>query len=189
MGFFLYHLTLLDLSFFFSLIFDIYYESSYGPLRVHMFGVLYEFRTWLSIAFPRTGEFSVTISSNNFLIFSLSVLLEPLGCTWYRLRDLLTYPHLKKKKFVFLFVFSFCCSAWVLFNTLSSRSLISSSAFSNLLLLLCSVFYVSFIVFFDCGCFIFIYLFFSLLFSVSSSTLLSRLVSIFITITLNIFIR
>ena len=85
---------------------------------------------------------------------------------------------------IFLILFSFCFSDWVISTPLSSRSLIHSSASSNFLLIPSSVFLISVSIFFCFDCFFFV---FYLFVEVPTELLhyFQSLMSIFMTITLN----
>ena len=86
---------------------------------------------------------------------------------------------------IFLILFSFCFSDWVISTPLSSRSLIHSSASSNFLLIPSSVFLISVSIFFCFDCFFFV---FYLFVEVPTELLhyFQSLMSIFMTITLNV---
>ena len=74
------------------------------------------------------------------LVHSLLLMVLPwCKCCYisYCPKDFLSSPHF------FKILFSFCCSAWVFFHTLSSKSLIWSSASSNLLFMPSSVLLIS----------------------------------------------
>ena len=99
---------------------------------VGLFGFLL-FRTlcvsWICVTFSplRLGKFSITTFSNSFSIHRSS--FSPSGIPSIRilLRFMLLFISLIPSSF-FLSLFSFSCSFWVFFSTLSSSSLIQSSA-------------------------------------------------------------
>ena len=104
----------------------------------NFFGTLWASRTCVSFSFTRLGKFLVIISSNRFSI----------PCSVYSPSDIpmmqMLLHFMLSKMFLnlSLFFFSFCCSCWVLFSTLSSKSLIQSSASSNLLFFPSSVLFI-----------------------------------------------
>ena len=67
------------------------------------------------------------------LVFPWRVCCYALCCP----KGFLSSPHFLK------IPFSFCCSAWIFFSTLSSKSLIQSSASSDLLFIPSSVLFIS----------------------------------------------
>ena len=86
--------------------------------------------TWISVSFYRLRTFSAIISSNKcsapFSLFS------PFGTPIMQMLVCLMLSQKSLKLFSFLkMLFSFFCSAWVIFTTLSSRSLICSSVSST----------------------------------------------------------
>ena len=91
-----------------------------------LFGILCVSYTCITVSFFMFGKFSAIISSNTFLISSLSLLLlESLLCIGWHV---FYYPigHLRCFKFFFICL-TVCCSDWVISIILSSRWLTHSS--------------------------------------------------------------
>ena len=123
-----------------------------GFFGLNLFGTLWASWTCVSSLFTRLRKFSAIISQS--LAHSLLLLVFP----WCRYCYASCCPKcLLSSTYFFFNSFSFCCLAWVVcfcfcfFPTLSSKSLIWSSASSNLLLIPSSVLFISDISFFISG--------------------------------------
>ena len=108
-----------------------------------LFGTLCASWIYVSISFTKLGKFCFTTFSNRFPISgsvsSPSGAHTPIWCecwtSWNCPRGCLYYPH-------FFGLFS-CCSGWLVFASLYSKSLIWFSASSILLLFPCKLFFTS----------------------------------------------
>ena len=104
------------------------------------------------VSFHKLGKFSGIFSKKNFSSpFSLSY--SGIQLMWMLL---LLMEWLSFLSILILHIFFLTCPVWLLFITLSSRSLIHFPAFSSLLLIPSSLFLISFIVFYNYYWFIFI---------------------------------
>lgn len=111
-------------------------------LRFILFGVLWDFRFWLSISFSRLVMFSAIISLNMFFIPFSPLLLAYQWCIscsawWFHISPL-SFLHCFSLVFP---LFPFFPSDWMIFSDLSLSSLILSSYWCSLLL---SSFYCNF---------------------------------------------
>ena len=112
-----------------------------------LFGTLCASWTCMSFSSIRLGKFLVTISLNRFdPLFSLFSF-------WYPYDVDVVMLHVSKVPFLKIFFFFF--SDLVFSNTLSSKSMIQSSASTNLLFILSSVFFISDWLFFMISIFFF----------------------------------
>ena len=109
-----------------------------GLFVSNLSGILWTFWTCVTFSFTRLGRFqSLFLQIGSPLLALLLLLLGFLQCGCYAS----CWP----KCFLnshFLIFFSFCCSAWESFSTSSSKSLIWSSASSNLLFIPSSVLFI-----------------------------------------------
>ena len=98
--------------------------------------------TCMSISFTKLGKFSFITFQTDFQFLALSLLL--LAPLWYKYWTSWSYPRgcLYYPKFSGFF-FSSCCSDWLFFASLCSKSLIWFSAPSTLLLFPCKLFFIS----------------------------------------------
>ena len=113
-----------------------------------LFWTLWASWTWVAISFHTLGKFSAIISSN---ILSCPFLLSSSGTTMIRmLGHLNVVPGVSEAVLISFYSFLFICSASFISTTLSSSSLIHSSASVTLLLVPSSVFLISVITFFQC---------------------------------------
>ncbi|KAF6327521.1 hypothetical protein mRhiFer1_008242 [Rhinolophus ferrumequinum] len=128
--------------------------------------------TCMLVSFIRLGKFSDIITSNMFSIPCL--LSSPSGIPMMRmlLRLMLSQRSLRPSSLFFI-LFSFCCSVWVISATLSSKSLIRSSASSSLLVIPSSEFLISVIVFFSSNWFFVMISTSFFMFSLSSFVMIS----------------
>ena len=128
----------------------------------------------LCISFITLGKFSANISSCTFLPLSLfpTIIQMPICLMLFQ------------TSFKLSSCFSICCSNWVI-STVSSRSLICSSASSNLLFVPSSIFFISAVVFLHSDWFFYIFSMSLFMFSVYSSILLLSLMGIFMTVILD----
>ena len=141
-------------------------------LRFISFGILCFLE--LCISFITLGKFSANISSCTFLPLSLFPTIMQMSICLM----------LFQTSFKLSSCFSICCSNWVI-STVSSRSLICSSASSNLLFVPSSIFFISAFVFLHSDWFFYIFSMSLLMFSMYSSILLLSLMSIFMTMILD----
>ena len=106
-----------------------------------LFGTLCTSWTWTSLPFSRSGKFPVITFSGRFLIPCSLLLLAPHDGN-VAMPEVVPETSYTIVSF-FKNSFSFCCSYWVFFASLYSKSLIWFSASSTLLLIPCTLFFIS----------------------------------------------
>ncbi|KAF6384984.1 hypothetical protein mRhiFer1_008837 [Rhinolophus ferrumequinum] len=110
-------------------------------------GILCTSWACMLVSFIRLGKVSDIITSNMFSIPCFLSSPSSIPMMHMVLHLMLSQRSLKPSSLFFI-LFSFCCSVWVIAANLSSKSLIRSSASSNLLVIPSSEFFISVIVFF-----------------------------------------
>ena len=96
---------------------------SVGLFGFVLLGTLFVSWIWVTFSLIRLGKFSIITFSNRFSIPFSSSSPSRIPIIWILLCFMLSYISLNPSSF-FLSLFSFSCSFWVFYSTLSSSSLI-----------------------------------------------------------------
>ncbi|KAF6099764.1 hypothetical protein HJG60_011502 [Phyllostomus discolor] len=119
-----------------------------GPFGFLLIGTLCASSTCVTFSLIKLRKFSIIIFETDFCLFSFSPPGIPI--IWILLCFMLSYSSFNSS--LFFYEVFFFCSVWEFFSTLSSSFLIQTSPSSNLLLIPCTVFFISDIVFFISFC-------------------------------------